>query len=226
MFPGSTNALVMFDRATGWTECAPQGALSHVETVKAMRFFQGTSGRKVKAFYADNWPAITSAAVEMGWANPHSTPGVPQSNGLAERMIRRVKEGGRSNLIQSGLPYVWWPWAATHHCAARNIQEVDGDSPYNKRHNSGKCQAIEIPLGALILYAPTPTAGKSPGFAPKNRYGLFLGYDFHPGGLFAGMYRVLKWESVRSNPRLMPSSATIQSVDSIFPSTKKDWYFS
>ena len=100
MFPGSTNALVMYDRATDWTECAPQGALNHEETLKAMRFFQGTSGRKVKSFYADNWPAITSAAAVMGWCNPHSTPGVPQSNGLAERMIRRVKEGGRSNLIQ------------------------------------------------------------------------------------------------------------------------------
>ena len=122
MFPGSTNALVMFDRATGWTECAPLGALNHDETMRAMRFFQGTSGRKVK-------------------------------------LIRRVKEGGRSNLIQSGLPYTWWPWAVTHHCAARNIQNVDGTSLYNKRHRSGKCQAVEIPFGALILYAPTPVAG-------------------------------------------------------------------
>ena len=63
----------------------------------------------------------------MGWVNPHSTPGVQQFNGLAERMVRRVKEGGRANLLQSGLPYGWWPWALAHHCAARNMQMIDGD---------------------------------------------------------------------------------------------------
>ena len=140
-------------------------------------------------------------------------------------MIRRVKEGGRSNLIQSGLPYVWWPWAATHHCAARNIQNVDGASPYNKRHRCGKCQAIEIPFGALILYAPTPVAGKPPAFVPKNQYGLFLGYDFHPGGLWAGRYRVLSWDRMRENPELTPNKAIIQYADSVFPSTKRRWYF-
>ena len=92
----------------------------------------------------------------MGWVNPHATPGVPKSNGLAERMVRRVKDGGRSNLIQSGLPYEWWPWAVTHHCAARNIQVVNGDSVYNKRHLQGHCRAYEVPFGAMVYYAPTP----------------------------------------------------------------------
>ena len=124
MFPGSTNAFVLYDRATGWIQCSPNGALDNASTLKAMRHFQGPD-RKPIHLHADNWPAINSAAAQMGWFNSHSMPGVPQSNGLAERMIRRVKEGGRSNLVQSGLPYAWWPYAVTHHCAARNIQTVD-----------------------------------------------------------------------------------------------------
>ena len=153
----------------------------------------------------------------MRWVNDKSLPGVPQTNGLAERMIRMVKEGGRSNLIQSGLPYTWWPWATQHHCAARNIQVVDGDSPYNKRHNNGHCRAIQVPFGALIAFAPTPRAGKQPAFEPKNKLGLFLGYEFHSGGLWSGGYRVLVWSQIKHEPNLPPNKATIQFVESIFP---------
>ena len=118
----------------------------------------------------------------MGWYNPSSTPGDAASNGLAERMVRRVKEGGRTCLIQSGLPYTWWPYAVQHFCAARNIQVVEGESVYNRRHKNGHCRALEVPFGAMVIYAPTKKPGKNPAFAPKNLYGLFLGYDFHPGG--------------------------------------------
>ena len=52
-----------------------------------------------------------------------------------------------------------------------------------------------------------------------------LGYDFHPGGLWAGRYRVLSWKKMRENPELTPNKATIQYVDSVFPSTCKRWYF-
>ena len=109
--------------------------------------------------------------------------------------------------------------------AARNIQHVDGNSPYKRRHRTGKCQAIEIPFGALILYAPTPTASKAPGFAPKNHYGLMLGYDVHPGGLWAGRYRVLSWEKMRENPELTPNKAIIQYVDSVSHLLRKSGTF-
>ena len=219
MFPGSTNSFVMYDRGTDWTECAPQMSLSYEQTKAAMRHFQGTSGRKVKSFYADNFPSITKAARAMGWCNPHSCPGVPQTNGLAERMVRRVKEGGRANLIQSGLPYSWWPYAVTHFCAARNIQCRGGDSPYNRRHGTGHCRAYQVPFGALIYFAPTPRTGAPgrPPFKGKNVLGLFLGYEFHPGGHWAGSYRVLDWEQMRGYPQLKPRRSVIQYVDTSSP---------
>ena len=129
--------------------------------------------------------------------------------------------------MQSGLPYTWWPWAVTHHCAARNIQVVTGDSPYNRRHRQGHCRAHQIPFGALIYFAPIPRTGVpgKPPFKPKNVLGLFLGYEFHPGGLFAGRYRMLEWEQLRIQPQLVPRRSAIQFVDTVFPSTKKEWYF-
>ena len=165
-----------------------------------MREFEGSSGRKVKSFYSDNFLSLFRAASSMSWCHPTSTPGVPQSNGLAERMVRRVKEGGRSNLVQSGLPYSWWPYAVRHHFAARNMQVVEGDRPYNRRHQQGHLsdRTFEIPFGALIRFAPTPRGGDvKSAFAEKNGLGLFLGYRFHPGGLFSGKFEVAVWDELK-----------------------------
>ena len=90
-FPNSTNAFVMYDRATQWIECHPKATLSYEDTLQAMRNFQGTYGRKVRRFYADNFASIAKAAKTMHWTAPTSTPGVPQTNGLAERKIRQVR---------------------------------------------------------------------------------------------------------------------------------------
>ena len=64
-FPNATNAFVMFDRATEWIECHPKATLSYEDTLQAMRDFQGTEGRKVELFYADNFPSIAKAEKAM-----------------------------------------------------------------------------------------------------------------------------------------------------------------
>ena len=115
-FPAATNAFVLYDRATGWVECFPKATLSYNDTLKAMRDFQGTTGPKVQQFHSDNFPSIAKAAKTMRWTAPTSTPGIPQTNGLAERKVRQVKEGGRTNLVQSGLDNAWWPYAVAHRC--------------------------------------------------------------------------------------------------------------
>ena len=78
-FPNSTNAFVMYDRATDWTECYPQMTLSYENAIAAMKQFEGSHGRRVRSFYADNFPSITKAARAMRWVNSHSTAGVPLS---------------------------------------------------------------------------------------------------------------------------------------------------
>ena len=53
----------------------------------------------IESFYADNAPELTAAAKSEGWRMPTSTPGVPESNGLAERKVRKTKREnkGKSN---------------------------------------------------------------------------------------------------------------------------------
>ena len=70
--------------------------------------------------------------------NPTSTPGVPQTNGLAEREVRVCKEGGRANLIQAGLGVEWYEFAVTDFTFTKNT-EGDEETPYLLKHGCQWC---------------------------------------------------------------------------------------
>ena len=56
-------------------------------------------------------------------------------NGIAERAVRRIKEGTSAVLLQSGLDGKWWADSMECWCCLRNIQDLlsDGKSPYERR---------------------------------------------------------------------------------------------
>merc|ERR1712015_526478 len=81
-----------------------------------------------------------------------------------------------------------------------------------------------VPLKNAKREIPSLTGGRKHGIYVLDD-GLVLGYDFHPGGLWSGRYRVLSWEKMRQNPELKPNQAIIQYVDTVFPSAHKKWYF-
>lgn len=63
---------------------------------------------------------------------------VPQTNGLPERRVRKVKEGGSAGTVQSGLKAKrWWQFAVRHKFFSDSIVVVDGDSSYNRSHKKG-----------------------------------------------------------------------------------------
>ena len=45
---------------------------------------------------------------DIQWNHDTSTPRRSETNGVAERAVRRVKEGTAIALLQSGLPEEWW----------------------------------------------------------------------------------------------------------------------
>ena len=133
--------------------------------------------KKVKSIYADNAPESYVTAKRLGWSFPSATPGQPQSNGLAERMVRRVKEGGRACLVQSGLTREWWAYACAFFCFARNVNVVDGDSSYHRRHKTGNCKALKVPFGHMVGFLPVSNPNdKNFTFDKKTRTGLMVGY--------------------------------------------------
>ena len=77
---------------------------------------------------------------------------------MAERAVRRVKEGTSAILPQSGLDERWWPDSVECFCYLRNVQDLiaDGKTPYERRFGEPLKGPI-IPFGAVVEYHPIST---------------------------------------------------------------------
>ena len=64
-----------------------------------------------------------------------SRPHRSETNGIAERAVRRVKEGTSVVLLQSGLDGNWWADSMECYTYLRNIQDLlsAGKTPYERR---------------------------------------------------------------------------------------------
>ena len=71
----------------------------------------------------------------LSWNHRTSTPHRSETNGIAERAVRRVKKGTSSVLLQSGLDERWWADSVECFCYLRNVQDLlaDGVTPYERR---------------------------------------------------------------------------------------------
>ena len=58
-----------------------------------------------------------------------------ETNGIAERAVRRVKEGTSAILLKSGLDENWWADSMECDCYLRNVEDLysDGKTPYERR---------------------------------------------------------------------------------------------
>ena len=70
----------------------------------------------------------------LSWSHCTSTPHRSETNGIAQREVRRVKEGTSAVLLHSGLDENWWADSMECYTDLRNIQDLlsDGKTPYEK----------------------------------------------------------------------------------------------
>ena len=59
--------------------------------------------RKPKVIYTDNSLEFGKSCEDLSWVHCTSTPHRSETNGIAERAVRRVKEGTSAVLSHSGL---------------------------------------------------------------------------------------------------------------------------
>ena len=57
---------------------------------------------KAKYVYTDGSKEFEKAARDLQWLHDDSNPYRPETNGVAERAVRRAKEGTSATLVQSG----------------------------------------------------------------------------------------------------------------------------
>ena len=74
----------------------------HKKTQRSLQKFLEPE-RKPKVIYTDNSLEFGKACEDLSWNHCTSAPHRSETNGIAERAVRRVKEGTSAVLLQSGL---------------------------------------------------------------------------------------------------------------------------
>ena len=140
--------------------------------------------RKPKVIYTDNFLEFGKACEDLSWNHCTSTPHRSETNGIAERAVRRVKEGTSSVLLQSGLNESWCADSMKCYTYLRNVTDLlsDGKTPYERRFGQPFKGPI-IPFGSLVEYHPINAKDQSRihPFGKKVLPGLFLGCALYAG---------------------------------------------
>ena len=126
-------AVVVQDLATQWIQAYPCKNKTSQETQRSLQKFLEPD-RKPKVIYTDNSLKFGKACEDLSWNHGTSTPHRSETNGIAERAVRRAKEGTSAVLLQSGLNESWWADSMECYTYLRNIQDLlsDGRTPYGK----------------------------------------------------------------------------------------------
>ena len=127
-------AVVVQDLATQWIQAFPCKNKISQETLRSLQKFLEPE-RKPKVIYTDISLEFGKACEDLSWNHCTSTPHRLGTNGIAERAVRRVKEGTSAVLLQSGLNESWWADSMECYTYLRNIQDLlsDGKTPYDRR---------------------------------------------------------------------------------------------
>ena len=132
-----------------------------IDTQRSLQKFLDPN-RKPKVIYTDNSLECGKACEYLSWNHCTSTPHRSETNGIAERAVRKVKEGTSAVLLQSGLDENWC--ARSMECCTflRNIQDLlsDGKTP-SKRRFGEPFKGPIIPFGSLVEYYPVSAKDQS-----------------------------------------------------------------
>ena len=174
-------AVVVQDLATQWIQAFPCKNKTSQETQRSWQKFLEPE-RNPKVFYG-------KACEDLSWNHCTSTPHRSETNGIAERAVRRVKEGTSAVLLQSGVNESWWADSMECYTYLRNVTDLLSDvkTPYERRFGK-PFEGPIIPFGSLVEYHPTTAKDQSRihQFGKKVLPGLFLGYALYAGGIWKG----------------------------------------
>ena len=138
---------------------------------------------------------------DFSWNHCTSTPHRPETNGIAEKTVRRVKEGTSAVLLQSGLNESWWADSMECYTYLRNITDClsDGKTPY-ERHFGQPIEGPIIPFGSLVEFHRITAKDQSRihQFGKKVLPGLFLGYALYAGGIWKGDVLIAYFEELET----------------------------
>ena len=134
------------DLATQWIQCYPCKTKTSHETERSLSKPLEPS-HKPKVIYTDMSLEFGKTCEDPAWNHRTSTPHRSETNGIAERAVRRVKKGTSAVLLQSGLDERWWSDSVECYCYLRNVQDPLGDGIRVKddleNHSTGQKSFLE-----------------------------------------------------------------------------------
>ena len=127
---------VVQDLSVRWIQSYRAKKRTSQETMRSSRKFLDPHGSpKVEMENADSSLEFGKSFEEVSWNHGTSTLHRSETNGIAERAVRRIKEGTSDVLLQSGHNEKWWAGSTACYCHLRNVQDLlsDGKTPYARR---------------------------------------------------------------------------------------------
>ena len=196
------------------------------ETERSLQKFLEPT-RKPKVIYTDNSLEFGTACEDLSLNHCTSTPQRSETNGIAERAVRRVKEGTSAVLLQSGLNESWWAASMECYTYLRNVTDLlsNGKTPYERLFWQIFKGPI-IPFGSLVEYYPITAKDQSRihQFGKKVLPGLFLGYALYAGGIWKGDVLIADLEELETmdaseiySKRLNAKEVILPKGEFIFP---------
>ena len=118
------------DLATQWIQSYPCKAQTSQETEFSLQKFLEPNW-KPKVIYTDNSLEFGKACEDLSWNHCTSTPHRSETNGIAERAVRRVKEGTSAVLLPLGVDENWWADSMECYTYLRSVTDLlsDGRRP-------------------------------------------------------------------------------------------------
>ena len=207
------------DSATQWIQAYPCKTKTSQETQRSLQKFLEPD-RIPKVIYTDNSLEFGKACEDLSWNHCTSTPHRSETNGTAERAVRRVKEGTSAVLLQSGLDENWWADSMECYTYLRNVTDLlsDGKPPYERRFGP-PFKGPNIPFGSLVEYHPITAKDQSRihQFGKKVLPGLFLGYALYAGRILKGDVLVADLEEMETMSASEIYSKRLNAKEVVFP---------
>ena len=167
-------AVLVQDPATQWIQSCSCKTKTSQETEKSLRKFLEPT-EKPKVFCTDNSLELGKSCGDLSWNHRTSTPHGSETNGIAERAVRRIKEGTSPVLLQSGSDERWW--------ADSGMPFLFSNCPgppgrWEKEDSENHSKGPIIPFGSLVEYHPISTRDqlRIHQFTKKVFPGIFLWY--------------------------------------------------
>ncbi len=139
-------------------------------------------------------------ALSLKWES--SPPYTHQQQGLIERAIREIVEGGRAQLARAYLGNEFWVWACRDFTAKSNYlphQALGGDSPYERIHPGRKPRYQALRKFGQTAYVHVDKSrqgefsrGKLNTMRPRSERGILVGHDMGISAYIVFLPRIKK----------------------------------